>query len=162
MYEQLDTSASQPASAIQSAVNSTTADLGLKDFYAIHVLTYCEGNFKTAGEGGLNVTRCSKRKAPFAFDPTKVFSAEFKAGFNISDINWPDSINDDFEVMEMTTKAMSVLYIIGVTATGVAFLMEILLTQAGGKPSMFAHLFFVVVCHPFKAVQSTKSNVICV
>lgn len=152
----LDTSASQPTSAIHSAVNSTTADLGLKDFYAIHVLTFCEGNFKRAGEGGLNVTSCSKRRAPFAFDPTKVFSAEFKAGFNISDINWPDSINEDFEVMEMTTKAMSVLYIIGVAATGVAFLMEILLTQAGGKPSMFAHLFFVVVCHPFIAVQSTK------
>ncbi|KAF5015724.1 hypothetical protein F66182_12842, partial [Fusarium sp. NRRL 66182] len=92
----------------------------------------------------MNVTGCSKRKAPFAFDPINVFSADFKAGFNISDINWPDSINDDFEVMEITTKAMSVLYIIGVAATGVAFLMEILLAQTGGKSSMFAHLFFVV------------------
>ncbi|KUL84020.1 hypothetical protein ZTR_07126 [Talaromyces verruculosus] len=158
----LDTSASQLNPAIQSAVKSTTADLGLKDFYAIHVLTYCEGNFKSSGEGGLNVTRCSKRKAPFAFDPTKVFSAEFKAGFNISDINWPDSINDDFEVMEMTTKAMSVLYIIGATATGVAFLMEILLTQAGGKPSMFAHLFFVVLSFVCLGVSSSVASVIAV
>lgn len=141
-------------------MNSTTADIGLKDFYAIHILTYCEGNFKSGGEGGLNVTSCSKRKAPFAFDPTKVFSAGFKAGFNISDINWPDSINDDFHVMEITTKAMSVLYIIGVAASGVAFLMEIFLAQVGGKPSMFAHLFFIVVCYPPRvAWHSLKSNI---
>jgi hypothetical protein len=115
-------------------------------------LAYCEGNFKNGADSGLEVTSCSKRKAPFAFDPTKVFSAEFNAGFNISDIQWPESINDDFEVMEVTTKAMSVLYIIGVAATGIAFLMEILLAQAKGKPSMFAHLFFAVVCHPFRVV----------
>ncbi|EEA21001.1 hypothetical protein TMatcc_001007 [Talaromyces marneffei ATCC 18224] len=158
----LDTSASQPTSAIQSAVNSTTADLGLKDFYAIHVLSYCEGTFKRAGEGGLNLTSCSKRKAPFAFNPTKVFSTEFKAGFNISDINWPDRINDDFEVMEMTAKAMSVLYVVGVAATGVAFLMEILLTQAGGKPSMFAHLFFVVLSFVCLGISSSLATVIAV
>ncbi|EED20581.1 conserved hypothetical protein [Talaromyces stipitatus ATCC 10500] len=158
----LDTSASEPTSAIQAAANRTAADLGLKDFYAIHVLTYCEGNFKSSVEGGLEVTSCSKRRAPFAFDPAKVFSAGFKAGFNISDINWPDSITDDFEVMEMTTKAMSVLYVIGVASTGVVFLMEILLTQAGGKPSMFAHLFFVVLSFVCLGVSSSVASGIAV
>lgn len=114
----------------------------------MHVLTYCEGDFL---DGTLEVTNCSKRRAPFAFDPAKVFSAEFKAGFNISDINWPESITNDFVVMEMTTKAMSVLYILGMAATGISFVMEIVLTQAGGKPAMFAHLFFAVVSHlPFR------------
>lgn len=87
--------------------------------------------------------RCSKRRVPFAFNPTKAL--ELKTGFNVSDIDWPDSITDDFNVMEATTKAMSVLYVIGVAATGVMFLMEILLTQAGGRASMIAHLFFTVV-----------------
>lgn len=144
---QLDTSASEPTAAIQSAPgkNTTAADLGLKDFYTIHVLTYCEGNFQDDNHHhhAMQVTNCSHRRAPFAFNPASV---ELKAGFNISDINWPDDITDDFDVMAMTTKAMSVLYIIGMAATGVSFLMEILLTQAGGKPSMFAHLFFTVVC----------------
>lgn len=148
MEQQLDTSASEPTSAIQSAANNHTsaADIGLKDFYAMHVLTYCEGNFQR--DGPVEVTKCSKRRAPFAFNPAEVFSTEFNAGFNISDINWPDSITDDFEVMAMTTKAMSVLYILGMGSTGVAFLMEILLSQTRGKPSMFAHLFFTVVCIP--------------
>jgi SUR7/PalI family len=149
LIQQLDTSASEPISAItQSAVdseNTTAADLGLKDFYAIHVLTYCEGTYKDDGDHAMKVTSCSKRRAPFAFDPETVFSAELNDGFNISDIDWPDTITDDFEVMAMTTKAMSILYILGMAATGIAFLMEILLTQAGGKPVMFAHLFFTVV-----------------
>lgn len=115
--------------------------MGLKDFYTVHVLAYCEGSFGSDGEH--DVTRCSKRTAPFAFNPAK--ELEFKNGFNVSDINWPDTITDDFAVMEVTTKAMSVLYILGVMFTGVTFLMEILLTQAGGRPSMMAHLFFTVV-----------------
>lgn len=119
----------------------SAADLGLQDFYTVHVLTYCEGSFGSDGQH--DVSRCSKRTAPFAFNPAKVL--KFKNGFNVSDINWPDTITDDFGVMEVTTKAMSVLYIIGVVATGVTFLMEILLTQAGGRPSMMAHLFFTVV-----------------
>ncbi|CRG86807.1 hypothetical protein PISL3812_03819 [Talaromyces islandicus] len=136
----LDTSASEPISAIKSVKDSSAADLGLKDFYTVHVLTYCEGSLDS--EGQRDVTGCSKRSAPFAFNPAKVL--EFKDGFNVSDINWPDTITDDFGVMETTTKAMSVLYIIGVAATGVTFLIEILLTQAGGRPSMMAHLFFTV------------------
>lgn len=112
--------------------------------------------------GTMDVTNCSKHRAPFAFNPTKVFSTEFKAGFNISDINWPESISDDFLVMEITAKAMSVLYIIGVAATGISFLMEILLTQAAGKPSMFAHLFFTVLSFVCLGVSSSVASVIAV
>ncbi|OKL57064.1 hypothetical protein UA08_07615 [Talaromyces atroroseus] len=166
MGRQLDTSASEPISALTQAAtnsqNTTAADLGLKDFYAIHVLTYCEGNFKDSGNHAMEVTSCSRRRAPFAFNPEKVFSTEFNAGFNISDINWPDTISDDFDVMAMTTKAMSVLYIIGMAATGIAFLMEILLTQAGGKPSMFAHLFFTVLSFVCLGVSSSVASVIAV
>jgi hypothetical protein len=119
--------------------------LGLKDFYSLHVLAFCEGSLNE--DGHRNVMSCSDRTAPFAFNPARVFSTEFQPGFNVSDIDWPETITDDFTVMETTTKAMSVLYIIGVASTGITFLMEILLTQAGGRPSMIAHLLFTVVCN---------------
>ncbi|KAH8691299.1 actin cortical patch SUR7/pH-response regulator pali [Talaromyces proteolyticus] len=156
----LDTSASEPTAAIKSVNDTSAADLGLKQFYSVHVLAYCEGNFDGDGEHG--VTSCSKRTAPFAFNPANVFSAEFKAGFNVSDINWPDTITDDFHVMEVTTKAMSVLYIIGVAATGVTLLMEILLTQAGGRASMMAHLIFTVLSFVCLGVSSSVASVMAV
>lgn len=115
------------------------------------MLTYCEGNF-AAADNNSQVAKCSKRTAPFAFRPTDVFASEFNAGYNISDIDWPMSVTDDFNVMQVTTKAMSVIYIIGVGASGTAFLMEILFTQFGGNTVMFLHLFLVVVRNFLKEI----------
>lgn len=148
----LNTSASQPTAAIKAAKSSSASDLGLRDMYSVYVLAYCEGYFV---DNHRNVTSCSDRSAVFAFNPANVLSNELKAGFNVSDINWPDTITDDFSVMETTTKAMSVLYIMGAGATGITLLMEILRTSAGGRPSMMAHLFFTVVrTHSFAVISS--------
>lgn len=131
--------------------SASATELGLRDFYSVYVLAYCEGYFEN---GSRNVTFCSERSAAFAFNPSNVLESELNPGFNVSDIDWPDTITDDFLVMETTTKAMSVLYIIGAGATGITLLMQVLLTQAGGRPSMITHLFFTVVCLPSISVKS--------
>jgi hypothetical protein len=147
----LNTSASEPTFAIKAIKGSSAADLGLRDFYSVYVLAYCEGY---VNGGQRNVTSCSDRSAIFAFNPSNVLESELNPGFNMSDIDWPDTITDDFSVMESTTKAMSVLYVIGAGATGLTLLMQILLTQAGGRPSMIAHLFFTVV-RPHSFIAAT-------
>ncbi|KAL1969968.1 hypothetical protein VTN77DRAFT_7478 [Rasamsonia byssochlamydoides] len=157
----LNTSASRPTSAIKAVETGSATDLGLRDFYSVYVLAYCEGYFV---DGHRNVTSCSDRSAVFAFNPSDVFSSELDPGFNVSDIDWPDTITDDFSVMETTTKAMSVLYIIGAGATGMTLLMEILVTSAsaGARQAMMAHLFFTVLSFVCLGISSSVASVIAV
>ncbi|KAJ9317045.1 hypothetical protein DTO271D3_2784 [Paecilomyces variotii] len=117
-------------------------ELGIYDFYAIHVMSYCEGYFKISDTGAAirNVTGCSNRTVLFNFDPTDVLSGELNDGVNLSDINWSDAIDDDFEVLSTTTKAMAILYCIGTGATGVAVVAGAWLVFTGGRTQAIAEL----------------------
>lgn len=132
---------------IQEPLNNTTsvtaAEIGLQDFYSLYVLAYCSGDYSAEHEGRRTITNCSRTSATFAFDPDKVFT--LKQGFNTSDVFWPQSIRDDFAVMHSGSKAMAIIYIIGVGATGVTFLISILQTQYGGRASVIGHLAFTTV-----------------
>lgn len=128
----------------------SASEMGVKDFYSIHVMSFCEGYDINLPGGATtrNVTYCSKRSAIFEFDPSRVLASDMNSGFNISDLTWPSTIDDDFKFLSATTKAVSTLYVIGATATGIKVLMELfLLTAGGGRPSMLAHLLLTVVCH---------------
>ncbi|KAL1862007.1 hypothetical protein Plec18167_001210 [Paecilomyces lecythidis] len=122
-------------------------ELGIYDFYAIHVMSYCEGYFKTSDSGAAirNVTGCSNRTVLFNFDPTEVLSGELKNGVNLADLNWSGAIDDDFQVLSTTTKAMAILYCIGTGAAGLAVFAGAWLVLTGGRTQAIAELFLSIL-----------------
>lgn len=119
-------------------------------------MSYCEGYFKISDTGAAirNVTGCSNRTVLFNFDPTDVLSGELNDGVNLSDINWSDAIDDDFEVLSTTTKAMAILYCIGTGATGLAVVAGAWLVFTGGRTQAIAELLLSMVSRDSPSTSS--------
>ncbi|OOQ85334.1 hypothetical protein PEBR_26103 [Penicillium brasilianum] len=96
-------------------------------FYAVHVMSYCQGTLGPVPAGATdlyssrNVTDCSNRTILFAFNPTAAWPTEITHG---PALEWPRVISDDFHAFQMTSRAMAVLYIIGVGAVGTVLLVK--------------------------------------
>jgi len=106
-------------------------ELGINQWYSLHLMDLCEGSYSpNATQKGAhkNVTHCTNQTAMYHFDITKQISKELQIGkFNISlsDINWPDSIQDGLNDLNMALDATFVLYAIGIAAAGCGILAAI-------------------------------------
>jgi hypothetical protein len=60
---------------VPDALQSVAKSGHLKDFYAVGLFGYCEGDIDTK-TGGETVTHCSAWKVPFYFDPMAVWQLE--------------------------------------------------------------------------------------
>ncbi|KAJ5747529.1 uncharacterized protein N7511_009225 [Penicillium nucicola] len=88
------------------------------DFYSVHIMSYCSGQLGTTDPSAgvtRNVTACSDRTILFAFDPTQAWPKEATHG---AELDWPRVIADDFHAFRMTSRAMAVLYCVGVGVLG--------------------------------------------
>lgn len=138
--------------SVEVAISNIASD-GIRDFYSVHVMAYCEGYFEPSAAISLqnpipkrNVTGCSNRTALFNFHPSEALSRDLEPGANLSDLNWSNAIDDDFKVLDVTSKTMAVLYIIGTAATGVAVLAGGWLIFSGGRLEAIAEVVFTIVC----------------
>lgn len=131
---------------IDNLINNVTSDiardLDLKDFYAAHIMTYCEGYYEDSGNTSLrhakeNITYCSNRTALFHFDPTTIIENELAPGVNLSDLHWPKALEDGVRSIELASKVMFVFYVIGIIFAGFAFLGAIWGVFANGRISAF-------------------------
>lgn len=118
-------------------------------FYSIHVMSYCQGTLGPAPAGATdlyasrNVTDCSNRTILFAFDPTAAWPKETTHG---PALEWPRVISDDFHAFRMTSRAMAVLYIIGVGAVGLVLLVKGVQVVMPKKQYGMLEVGFLVVC----------------
>lgn len=137
--------------SVEAAIRNLVRD-GVHDFYSVHVMSYCEGYFEPSASISLGnphpkrkVTGCSNRTALFHFEPSEALSRDLDPGVNLSGINWPDAIDDDFSVLEVTSKTMTVLYCIGTGATGVAVLAGAWLILSRGRLEAIVEAVFTIV-----------------
>lgn len=134
---------------IHNATADVARDLNIHDFYTAHVMTYCEGFYKpnsTVKDPSENITKCSNRTALFHFDPTKIIQDELKPGVNLSDIKWPDKIEDAVRAVEVASKVMFVFYCIGIAFSALALLGAIFGLVASGRISAFGNFILDIVC----------------
>lgn len=102
--------------------------LGIQQFYSLHLMDMCEGMFEpnaTSKHPKKNVTKCSNQTAMYHFDIEKELNSQLEVGglhINLSDINWPDSIQDNLNKLNMALDATFVLYAIAIAAAGVSIL----------------------------------------
>lgn len=110
---------------ISSLVNSVAKDVGLADFYSMHILDHCQGRFVPGpvpnatlplGKIKHNVTSCSNRTAFSTFDPTAELQAtlnETHTGVTLQQLGWPSQLSDDITALKDVLDAVFVLYCVG-------------------------------------------------
>lgn len=124
---------------INSAIDDVAQAIGIHDFYSAHLMNYCEGYYEpdplrnATNHPSKNITKCSNRTGMYTFDPTKILQSELTTGINLTDLNWPDTIQDVIHTIEIATRAMFVLYCIGAGFAGLAVLTAIVHLFGGGR-----------------------------
>lgn len=132
---------------INDLVNDITSDiaeaLNLPDFYRVHLLDYCEGEYSpnsTARNPGMNTTECSNRTVGFHFEPSRYIEEALPSGITLEDIHWPEDITDAERTIRAATTAMIVIYIIGIGFAGIAIFTAIWAVFSGGRLSALVNM----------------------
>jgi hypothetical protein len=113
---------------VGDVADKLAAALGIHQFYSLHLMDLCEGQYEpnaTAKGAHKNVTKCSNQTAMYHFDIANQISSELEAGklhINLTDINFPDQIQDGINALNVAFDATFVLYAIGIAAAGIAIL----------------------------------------
>ncbi|MCJ1485510.1 hypothetical protein MMC06_005684 [Schaereria dolodes] len=153
---------------INGAIADFAKELNIHDFYSAHILDYCEGYYTPSAVSNAtahptkNVTRCSNHTGLFHFDPTAILQSELKTGVNLSDLHWPSAIEDTIRTVETASKAMFVLYCIGVAFTGLAVLGAFIAVAGGGRLSAFVNVMLDFLAFFSLGIASAIATVIAV
>lgn len=114
---------------INGATSEIASALNISDFYAVHVMNFCEGMYEPNGTVAVNgssvsknTTYCSPRNSLFHFNITEVVQDALPSRINLSDLKWPDAVTDAQNTIRTASIATVVLYILGVAFSGLALL----------------------------------------
>ncbi|OTB15630.1 hypothetical protein K445DRAFT_111325 [Daldinia sp. EC12] len=108
-------------------------ELGISQWYSVHVMTACEGNFApsaTSPDAWYNTTNCTAQSAGVQFNLTDILQQELNSGplnINAADIPIPDSIQQTIDYVNKFLLATFILYVLGVGFSGLSFMSCIIL-----------------------------------
>ncbi|KAH8804946.1 actin cortical patch SUR7/pH-response regulator pali [Xylogone sp. PMI_703] len=114
--------------ALDDLADKLSKELGIEQWYSLHLMDLCEGTYApnaTANRAKKNVTSCTNETAMYHFDLEKTLNEQLSVGdlhINLSDIGWPDTIQDDVNKVNVALDATFVLYVIGIAAAGLLIL----------------------------------------
>jgi len=165
---------------INEAVGSLAERLGMQDFYSAHVLDYCWGTYEPgpvpnatlhSDDIDRNVSACSNRTAMFYFNPTEALERslnESGVDVTLTELHWPDAIQDGINSLRIAARAVFVLYCIAICLCFLALVGSLLGLFASGRlaaavnimVSTLAFLALGVVSAIATAVIVKGSNVI--
>ncbi|POR38809.1 Uncharacterized protein TPAR_00994 [Tolypocladium paradoxum] len=116
--------------------------LGVSQWYSLHVMDSCEGNWSpnaTAPNPSLNVTNCTTSSPSHRLNLTDILDHELKVGplkLNLSDINWPDSIQDKLDVLNDALLALFIVYVLAMGFSGLSMLLNLGALLLPGKTGL--------------------------
>jgi hypothetical protein len=169
---------------LNDAAADLAEDLGLEDFYSIHIMDYCHGFFepgpvKNASIHSIkrNVTGCSNTTGMFAFDPRAALERSLNSSGHLAgttankvldSLDFPDDIQKGLHALRAAFKAQFVLYCIALGFTFLTLLSCIFWFFTGGRLgacsdiilAFFAFLFMAIASSIATAIGVKGSNVI--
>ena len=122
---------------LNEAAGDIADALGIDDFYSVHILDYCYGDYTPAPLGNStlkqsdihkNVTGCSNRTAMYEFNVTRILEQALNdSGVDVTlgDLNWPDDIQKGIDGLNALFKAQFVLYCIAIGFIAIALLSSL-------------------------------------
>lgn len=126
--------------------------LNISDFYAVHVMNYCEGTFEpngTARGAKKNTTECSRRNAAFSFDPAKIIQERLPGDVTLEDLQWPEEIDDAARGFRAASVAMFCFWCIGIGFAGLTVIAGAVTLFTGGRLSACGVFVLAVVSESF-------------
>lgn len=111
-------------------VDRLADELGIKEYYALHVMTLCEGDFTpnaTAPSASRNTTDCTQVFPNGVYNVSALLDKELRAGpfqIGIEDIGISDTIQDAVDTINSLVKAFAILLIVSVALTGLSFVVS--------------------------------------
>ncbi|KAH8587820.1 actin cortical patch SUR7/pH-response regulator pali [Bisporella sp. PMI_857] len=114
-----------------NVVDKITDELGIHDWYSLHLMDMCYGKFEpnATDDAGKRVENCSVAKPMYHFNITGQLSQELLAGpldIDLSDIQWPDMIQDGLNALSMASDATFIFYVTGLIGAGFAIITTLI------------------------------------
>ena len=148
--------------------------LNIHDFYSMHLLDYCEGYYTPSTIDNAtvhptrNVTACANTTTTFTFNITQILQQELRAGTTLAQLDWPQDIQNAIDALNYATRAMFVMYCIGIGLTGIAMIAALLGVFANGvlhawlngALDIFAFLMIGVASAIATAIGTLVSNAV--
>jgi len=100
--------------------SSSATNLGIHQWYSMHVLDYCEGNWAPSAASPnsyKNILYCAPRTSMYDFNLTAILTQELAAGgsdVTLSDLNWPTSIQSGIDGLRTEMDVVFVFYCISI------------------------------------------------
>lgn len=146
-----------------------------QDFYSAHLLNFCEGFYTptdmpnaTIAKSAIhkNVTACSNRTAMYNFDPRQMLQRELNesghGNINLTDLGWPDEIDDAIHALEVASNAMFVLYCIGIAFAAIALISVVISIFFSGRLSAFINIIVDMIAFLAVGIASAIATAIAV
>ncbi|KAI5367613.1 hypothetical protein Slin14017_G026490 [Septoria linicola] len=155
-------------SAISQGVNTAAQSLGIPEFYNVNIMTVCQGDYDPnalAEDASRNVTDCSDMRAGYRFDPRDQIQDEIDArGLNIdiSQLGWPDALDDALSVVEPITLGAFVLYVVNCAVIFIALIFSIMAIFTSGRLSACCNVGFNLLAFLISAATSAIITVVAV
>ncbi|KAI1207966.1 uncharacterized protein F4807DRAFT_160689 [Annulohypoxylon truncatum] len=113
---------------IGDVADKLSQELGISQWYSLHVMTACEGNFApnaTSQGAWYNTTNCTAQSPGVHFNLTAVIQKELDQGplkLNASSIPIPDKIQEAIDYLNSFLLATFVLFVLGAGFSGLSIL----------------------------------------
>ncbi|KAF1808070.1 integral membrane protein-like protein [Eremomyces bilateralis CBS 781.70] len=130
---------------IDAGITDLTEELGINDFYSVHMMDYCTGSYgpnsvpnATLLESDFdkNVTECSNRTASFSFDLADILEETLnKSGIDISldDLRFPDELQNGLDALAGLFQAAFILFCIGIALSFFAMIFPLWFIISSGR-----------------------------
>jgi hypothetical protein len=146
-----------------------------QDFYSAHLLNFCEGFYTPTdmpnatipkSDISKNVTACSNRTAMYNFDPRQMLQRELNesghGNINLTDLGWPDEVDDAIHALEVVSNAMFVLYCIGIAFAGLALIAALVNVFLSGRLSALVNVVIDLIAFLALGIASALATAIAV
>ena len=156
---------------VNNLINGATTDiankLNISDFYSVHIMNFCEGEFTPNGTAavngtkvGKNITECSSTTAAFHFNITEIIQDALPDKINLTDIDWPQEITDAQNAIRAASIAAVALYAIAIGFAGLAVIGAVMVFLTNGRISACCNLLVDIIGFIAIGAASAVSTVV--
>ncbi|KAI9656090.1 MAG: hypothetical protein M1829_000445 [Trizodia sp. TS-e1964] len=129
---------------INSLIGSTTHKLGLRDYYSLHLLSFCSGydiypanaSASAPPDPARNTTKCSAHAPGASLSASSLLAQDLAPGVTLDAIHWPRAIDDGLEALMALWSGAFALYVVGVAFAGLALLARVGAVLRGGRAGL--------------------------
>ncbi|KAI1324183.1 actin cortical patch SUR7/pH-response regulator pali [Xylariaceae sp. FL0255] len=139
---------------LDNITNSITGeifkDLGISEWYSLHIMAACEGNFApntSSPHASYNTTNCTVEATGLSLNLTQLLDHEISIGplkLNTDDIPIPDKVQQAVTDVNDALLALFVFYVLSISFSGLAFLVG-LIAVAMSKNNKFKFILWANV-----------------